>query len=290
MRYFPIFVDTADQSIVVIGGNEQAAQKLRLLRKTEARLHVVAREAVPEIVDLARRGTIEWRAREFDITDLDGCRLIYAAADDDDVLLERVSRLAQARHIPVNIVDRPELSTFITPAIVDRDPVVCAIGSEGTAPVLVRRIREILENLLPAGLGLVARRAGEIRPWLADKLTNGRDRRRFWDGFFDGPIAQRILQGESVDLTAELDAKVHPPEESGRVLLVGAGPGDPDLLTLKAMRALQIADVIVHDRLVGPGILERARRDAERIDVGKSPGRPSPKQDEICAILVDQAR
>lgn len=290
MRYFPIFVDTAEQTVLVVGGNEQAAQKLRLLRKTEAQLRVVAPEVVPEIADLARHHRLEWLARPFAEEDLEQCRLVYAAADDDDTLLAFVSRSARARNIPVNIVDRPELSTFITPAIVDRDPIVCAIGSEGTAPVLVRRIRESLENLLPSGLGRVARRAGELRPWLATRLKSSRDRRRFWDGFFDGPVAQQILNGDSNDLTAALEANLDQAEKAGRVLLVGAGPGDPDLLTLKAMRALQTADVIVYDRLVGPGILERARRDAERIDVGKRPGRPSPRQSDICAILVEQAR
>ncbi len=290
MRYFPIFVDTREQIVLVVGGNEQAAQKLRLLRKTEAVLNVVSTEVETEIEDLARHGRIVLARRPFNESDLTGCSLVYVADEGDDSLLEAVRQAAQARHIPVNIVDRPELSDFITPAIVDRDPIVCAIGSEGTAPVLARRIRETLESLLPSRLGQVARKAGELRPWLASRVKSGRDRRRFWDGFFDGPVAQRILAGETGDFAAALEQTILTRDDCGRVLLVGAGPGDPDLLTFKAMRALQSADVIVHDRLVGPGILDYARRDAERIDVGKRPGKPSPKQDDISRILVEQAR
>ena len=303
MRYFPIFVDLGRQKVLVVGGGEQAAQKFRLLARTSARICLVAPELCPELAAAVEAGAAEWLARRFAPEQLAGCRLAYAATDD---LAEdrRVALAAKAAAVPVNVVDRPQLCTFITPAIVDRDPIVVAIGSEGAAPVLVARIRAKLEAELPAALGAVARFADGLRRRIGATFADGRTRRRFWEGFFDGPIARRLLANDRVGAEALVDdavarADAEPP---GSVVLVGAGPGDPDLLTLKAQQELFAADVIVVDRLVDPRIVAMARRDARRIFVGKTPylgeggackrkdgAAASTSQETINAILVEEA-
>jgi uroporphyrin-III C-methyltransferase/precorrin-2 dehydrogenase/sirohydrochlorin ferrochelatase len=289
MRFFPVFMDLDNQMVVVVGGSEQAAQKLRLLMRTGARLRVLAFEVCDEVASLAAQRRIALERRSLQARDLADARLVYVALDNDREAAMAVA-MARAAGVPVNAVDRQELCDFITPAIVDRDPVVVAIGTEGTAPVLARQIKSRLEAMLPASLGEFARWAAGLRQRAADVIADGRIRRRFWDGLFDGPIARAYLAGNFAmanDLADRELAGAVPVR--GRVSLVGAGPGDPDLLTVKAVRALQEADVIVADRLVGPKILDRARRDARRILVGKTPGRPSPTQAEINAILVREA-
>ncbi|MGD9510922.1 MAG: SAM-dependent methyltransferase, partial [Geminicoccaceae bacterium] len=289
MRFFPVFMDLNDQTVLVVGGGEQAAQKLRLLTRTGARLRVLASEVCDEVASLAARRRIALERRSLQARDLANARLVYVALDDG-AEAAMAAAMARAAGVPVNAVDRQELCDFITPAIVDRDPVVVAIGTEGTAPVLARQIKSRLEAMLPAGLGELSRWAVRLRQHAADAIAHGRTRRRFWEGFFEGPIARAYLAGNFAtahDLAERELAGAVP--VSGRVSLVGAGPGDPDLLTVKAVRALQEADVIVTDRLVGPEILDRARRDARRILVGKTPGHPSPTQAEINAILVREA-
>jgi len=294
MRYFPIFVDLEAASVLVVGGGETAAQKVRLLARTPARLRIIAPALCAELAEAAEAGRIEWIGEAFAPDQLEGCRLAYAASDDD-ALDARVAAAARARNIPVNAVDRPEHCSFITPALVDRDPVVVAIGSEGAAPVLVRRIKAMLEARLPSRLGDLARFAGHLRERVAARWRDGASRRRFWEGFFDGPVARHVLAGEEARASDLIESQLDGPRRAvaaaspGSVTLVGAGPGDPDLLTFKAMRALQAADVIVTDRLVGPKILEAARRDAKRILVGKTPGGASTSQDEIGRILIREA-
>lgn len=291
MRFFPIFLDLDQQPVLVVGGGEQAAQKLRLLRKTKAQLHVLAAEVCAEIEDLAATGAVTLARRRLTARDLAGVRLAYVALADDAEAARCVA-MCRAAAVPVNAVDRQELCDFITPAIVDRDPLVVAIGTEGAAPVLARQLKARLEAMLPARLGALARWAASLRERAASAITRSSLRRRFWDGFFDGPVAAAYLAGAHEEAARLAEQALTAPESvaTGRVTLVGAGPGDPDLLTFKAMRALQEADVIVADRLVSGAILDRARRDAERIMVGKTPGKPSPSQDEINAILLREAR
>ena len=289
MRFFPVFLDLDHQPVLVVGGGEQAAQKIRLLAKTKARIRVLAQDPCDEIAGLAVVGAIALEPRPLAARDLAGVRLAYVALADEAEAARAVA-MARAAGVPVNAVDRQELCDFITPAIVDRDPVIVAIGTEGTAPVLARQIKARLEAMLPARLGGLARWAASLRQRAAAAIRKGTTRRRFWDGFFDGPVARAYLADDfegAADLVERELAGTAP--EIGRVTLVGAGPGDPDLLTFKAMRALQEADVIVADRLVSPAILDRARRDADRIMVGKTPGRPSPSQAEINAILLREA-
>ena len=289
MRFFPIFMDLDDQRVLVVGGGEQAAQKLRLLARTGARLHVFATEACDEIVQWAARRRLTLERRPLHARDLAGARLVYVALEDA-CEAARAAAMARAAGVPVNAVDRQELCDFITPAIVDRDPVIVAVGTEGTAPVLARQIKARLEAMLPAGLGGLARWAASFRQRAAEAIAGSAIRRRFWDGFFDGPVARAYLAGDLTTAGSLLERELAGAVPStGRVSLVGAGPGDPDLLTVKAVRALQEADVIVAARLVGPRVLDRARRDARRILVGKTPGRPSPTQAEINAILIREA-
>ncbi len=290
MRYFPIFVDLDRKPVLVVGGGEAAAQKVRLLQKTSASIRVVAEDLCPELERLAARGAVRHVGSTPVGHHLDSCALAYACTGNlaKDA---KLSFMARARGVPVNVVDTPQLCSFITPAIVDRDPIVVAVGSEGAAPVLVRRIRTAIEADLPARLGRLARLAQGLRGAVAERLKPAA-RRWFWENFFDGPSAAAALDGDeaeaerlALDMLEADDTSLH-----GRVSLVGAGPGDPDLLTLKAVQALQAADVLVVDRLVPKAIVEKARRDARRVYVGKQPRGPSTPQSEINCILVREAR
>jgi len=292
LKYFPIFVDLGGRRVLVVGGGEAAAQKVRLLLKTQARISVVAEELCAELRELGREGRIDAQDRPLRPSDFEETALVFAASASDE-LDERVAACANAREIPVNVVDKPDLSRFITPAIVDRDPVVIAIGTEGTAPVLAQGIKADLESNLPLGLGALAEQARRLRARVAEALPAGAPRRAFWRKFFLGPIRDAFLAGETRDfelgVERALEAGSDGEELLGRVALVGAGPGDPELLTLKAQRLLREADVIVYDRLVGEKVLEFARRDAKRIGVGKTPGQPSPRQIEINRTLAVEA-
>ncbi len=301
MKYYPAFMNLSGRPVLLVGGGEPAARKLRLLLKAGARVTAVAPRINTEIAELAETGAetgaktggVTLRRRRFRPADLEGQRLVIGATGLPAVDAE-VSHAAEAAGLAVNIVDRPELSTFITPAIVDRDPVVIGISTGGAAPVLARRIRATIEALLPSRLGRLASFAESFRSAVAALIPDGRPRRVFWDGFFDGPIARSVLTGNEraareamLSLVNRRGSREAP---EGSVAIVGAGPGDPDLLTLRALTALQNADVVVYDRLIGPEILDRARRDAERIYVGKSKGDHAASQDEINDLLLDHAR
>ena len=291
MQYFPVFADLDGVDVLVVGGGEQAAQKVRLLRKTGARVAVVAESVGDELRMLGERGAIDLLRRPFRANDVRGRRLVYVATGDK-ALDAAVSRAAQARGVAVNVVDAPELSTFITPAVVDRSPVTVAIGTQGAAPVLAREIRARIETLLPANLGELAARAQALRQRVAAAVRDPRARRRLWERLLQGPFGHAVLAGAEIEaeriLASELEAGQRQP--IGRVALIGCGPGDPDLLTLKALQRMQEADVLVIDRLVDPRILDYARRDAERIFVGKEPHGPSTPQAEIDRILVREAK
>jgi uroporphyrin-III C-methyltransferase/precorrin-2 dehydrogenase/sirohydrochlorin ferrochelatase len=290
MRYFPIFADLEHANVLVVGGGEQAAQKVRLLRKTPARISVVAETVTGELAGLEQRGAIAILRRPFAPADLDGKRLAYAATGDR-ALDAQVSCAAEARAVPISVVDAAELSSFITPAIVDRSPVTVAIGTEGAAPVLAREIKTRLESWLPANLGVLAERAQSLRSRIAQGISDPRARRRLWERLLLGSFRRAVLSGADAEanriLATEIAGAAAP--SAGRVFLIGCGPGDPDLLTLKALQRMQEADVLVIDRLVNPGILDYARRDAERILVGKAPGGASTSQAEINRILVREA-
>ena len=292
MDYFPLFMRLENQPVLVVGAGEVAARKVDLLARCGAQVTVVAPVASQALRE--RLGAnVRYVAAEFAPNHLDGVRLVVAATDRRSVNAW-VARLADTRGIPVNVVDDAALSRFIVPSVVDRSPVVVAVSSGGAAPVLVRRLRERFEALLPQGLGRVARLAGALRGRVARRLRNGAARRRFWETWFDRVLAREVDGRGDAELRLDAEHVLGQIAAAGRlegeVALVGAGPGDPDLLTLRALRRLQDADVIVYDRLVPAEILERARRDAERIYVGKAAGAHHLPQQEINALLVRLAR
>ena len=297
MRHFPAFLDLHGLACLVVGGTAAAARKLRLLLKAGAAVTLVAPEVEPEIAAQAAAGRIRHLARPFRDADVAGCAVVHAATGRD-AIDRQVSAAARAAGVPVNVVDRPELSSFIMPAIVERDAVVIGISTGGASPVLARRLRAAIEGLVPANLGRLASFAARFRGAVAAKVPAGRDRLRFWERFFDGAIARQVLRGEEtaarekmlslVNGSAARGDRLAP--RDGLVSIVGAGPGDPDLLTLRALHLLQRADVVVYDKLVGPAILDYARRDAERVYVGKSKAQHTMPQDRINALLRHHAR
>ena len=292
MDYLPVFLRLQHQTAVVVGGGAVALRKVSALRKAGARVSVIAPALHPQLAAQAARGELRHIAAAFAPAHLGGAVAVIAATDDAAVN-RAVSEAAQAHHIPVNVVDEPELSTFIFPAIIDRAPILVAVSSAGHAPVLARRVRAQIEALLPARLGALARFMGERRR-AVQRTLGALARRRFWERIVSGPVASRVLAGDGPGaaqayarelLTSQLSSGGGGP---GEVYLIGAGPGDPDLLTLRALQLLQQADVILYDRLVSPQILERARRDAERIFVGKSPGERG-QQEHIHDLLLRHA-
>ena len=292
MQHFPIFVALAGRRVVVAGGGDAAVAKLRLLLKTEAHLTVIAADPSDEIAGWAADGRLTLVRRAMEPGDAMCARLFYAANDDAAEDL-RTGRLAQADGALVNRVDDLHGSEFITPAMVDRDPVVVAIGTEGAAPVLARAIKADLEERLPARLGPLAR-IGKAFRHAAERLPFGRARRDFWADYYfrAGPAAWQAdgEDGAADALPRLLDDHLSREGRAAHVAFVGAGPGDPDLLTMKARRLLDEADVVLFDRLVSPEILELARREATMVSVGKEGFGPSLSQDEINALIVTHAR
>jgi len=292
MKHFPIFLSITGRRILLSGGNEAALAKLRLLLKTEAKIEVFSKNPAPEIVAWGASGRLALQLREITAGDFAKAALFYAA-DEDAAKDAKTAQLARQAGVLVNIVDNLNHSDFITPAIVDRDPVVVAIGTEGAAPVLARAIKADIEARLPVTLGPLARIAKAFRG-AADALPMGRKRRDFWSAFYfgNGPVAHE-MGGETAvnavldNLLAEHLAAQAP---KGHVDLVGAGPGDPDLLTMKARNALDKADVVIYDRLVAPEILELARREARLIDVGKQGFGAATPQAEIDRLIVQHAQ
>lgn len=287
MKYFPIFLRLEGARVLVVGGGEVAARKIRLLRGSGAHIEIVARELNDELRDLAAQGGARLIAADFQKEQVQGCRLVIAATSDSD-LNGAVARAAEAAGVPVNVVDDRSRGTFITPSIVERGPVTIAISTGGAAPVLARRLREKIEALLPAAYGRLADFMEKHR----DRARQGSsDTRRLWERFLDSGAPERVLAGDEKSAASELDALLNEGNvATGEVYLVGAGPGDPDLLTFRALRLMQQADVVLHDRLLTPGILELVRRDAQRIFVGKGPRSHEMSQEEINALLVKLAK
>lgn len=291
MDHFPIFVAMNGKNVLLSGGGDAALAKLRLLLKTTAHISVFAADPAPEIADWAAQGKVTLHRRKIASSDAANATLIYAA-DEDATVDARTAAIARDAGVLFNIVDDLHGSQFITPAIVDRDPVTIAIGTEGAAPVLARSIKADLEERLPSALGTLARIGKGFRK-VAEALPAGRARRDFWRDYYSrtGPVAaeageQAIEQALAGTFAAHLGRKSRP----AQISFVGAGPGDPELLTLKARKLLDEADVILHDRLVPGAILELARREATLIDVGKTGFGPSTPQDHINTLIKTHTR
>ncbi|MDY7559621.1 siroheme synthase CysG [Pseudomonas sp. 10B1] len=291
MEFLPLFHNLHGSRVLVVGGGEIALRKSRLLADAGAVLRVVAPEIEVQLRELVEGGGGEVIVRGYVESDLDGCVLIIAATDDEP-LNAQVSRDSKRRCVPVNVVDSPALCSVIFPAIVDRSPLVIAVSSGGDAPVLARLIRAKLETWIPSTYGQLAGLAARFRSQVKNLLPDVQQRRAFWEEVFQGPIADRQLAGQGAEAERLLVAKINGevPSAVGEVYLVGAGPGDPDLLTFRALRLMQQADVVLYDRLVAPAILELCRRDAERVYVGKQRADHTLPQDEINQQLVELAK
>ncbi|CAD7493335.1 siroheme synthase CysG [Aeromonas dhakensis] len=291
MDYLPIFCRLDNKPVLLVGGGEVAERKARLLLDAGAHLTVVAPELDPELAELAANGSIEWLAGEFAPAHLTGKWLVVAATDRREVNALVYQSANQAR-IFANVVDDPKRSSFIMPSIIDRSPLMVAISSGGKAPVLARLLREKLEAMLPQHLGAVATFAGSLRDRVKARFATMGERRRFWERLLGADrLGQALARGDSASahqladtLFAE-ESKAH-----GEVVLVGAGPGDPGLLTLHALRQMQQADVVVYDRLVSDEVMALVRRDAKRIFVGKQAGNHCVPQEGINQLLLDEAK
>lgn len=289
MKHFPVYMAVAGRKIALAGGGAAALAKLRLLLKTEARIVVFAPVADAEIKGWADAGRLTLLARPLRGADLQDAVLVYAASEDA-VQDAQVAQLAAAARVPVNIVDNLTDSSFITPAIVDRDPVTIAIGTEGAAPVLARALKRDLEERLSPRLGLLARVGQRFRA-AAEALPFGHRRRDFWSDYFLGAGPRLADEGDAERALTDLLARhLQAESKAGHVAFVGAGPGDPELLTLKARKALDLADVVIHDGLVTAEILELARREATLINVSKIGFGPSTPQEDINRMIVAHAR
>ncbi|MFW2374144.1 MAG: siroheme synthase CysG [Gammaproteobacteria bacterium] len=293
MDFLPIFVNIKQQPCTVVGGGAVAARKVALLLKAEAQVTVISPELAGELVQMAENDDITHLARKFEDHDIDLPVLVIAATDDESVN-RRISELAKARGIPVNVVDNPTLCSFVMPSIVDRSPVQIAISTGGASPVLARMIRTKLEGCIPAAYGRLGALVSDFREKVKAKFSSVEQRRKFWEGILEGSVAERIYTGKEDEARAELEQAIEKgsatANEVGEVYLVGAGPGDPDLLTFRALRLMQAADVVVYDRLVSPPIRELVRRDAEMIYVGKERDKHTMQQENINELLVRLAK
>lgn len=292
MEYFPVFLDLKNRPCLLVGGGDVATRKGRLLSKAGARLRVVAPNISTELRELVAQNNGEIFARDYQASDLNDC-VIAIAATDIESLNEQISSDAKARNLPVNVVDNPALCTYITPAIIDRSPLVIAISSGGESPVLARLIRAKLEALIPTGYGRLAQIASSWRDRVKARFNDGDSRRRFWEKILQGPAAELVLNGQEKDAEKIIATEITNDDETitqGEVYLVGGGPGDPELLTLRALRLMQQADVVLYDRLVSDGVMELVRRDAERIYVGKRRSEHAMEQENINQLLVDLAK
>ncbi|MEW6462985.1 MAG: siroheme synthase CysG [Pseudomonadota bacterium] len=289
MQFLPLFHKLQDRPVLVIGGGEVALRKARLLSDAGARLRVVAPEVRSELQELA--GSAGIFLRGYASSDLQGVALVIAATDDE-TLNAQVSAEAQALGIPVNVVDAPSLCSVIFPAIVDRSPLIVAVSSGGDAPVLARLIRAKIETWIPASYGQLANLGKRFRERVKQMFPDVQQRRVFWEDVFQGPIAESVFAGKPEAGERLLQERLAgaAPRALGEVYLVGAGPGDPDLLTFRALRLMQQADVVLYDRLVAPAIIELCRRDAERIYVGKRRADHAVPQEQINQLLIDLAR
>ncbi len=293
MESLPLFFKLKDRPCVIIGGGEVAARKAALLCDAGARVLIVAPTLGRTLGKAADNGHVDYRRGEFEPTDLE-CRVLAIAATDDPAVNRAVAEAAGERNIPVNVVDDPALCSFTFGSIVDRSPVLAAVSTGGSSPVLARLLRARLESLIPATYGRLSLLAADYRQQVKEHFKEPSARRQFWERVFQGPIAEMVFSGrdkaarEAVERALAAEASGTTPV--GEVYLIGGGPGDPDLLTFRALRLMQQADIVVHDRLVSEPVLDLTRRDAERVYVGKERDNHAVPQEDINHMLVRLAK
>ncbi len=290
LAVFPTFHKVAERRVLIVGDGEEAAAKVRLLSETEALIEIISSDPEPALLIAAEKAGARVLEKPFHERMVKGAALVFAASGEASAD-KAVVNAARASGVPANAVDRPELCDFYVGALVNRAPVAIAITSTGVGPVLARHLRAKIEAMLPRETGELARLAESFRDTAAKVLRDGVLRRRFWARFFSGSVATNLYAGREDKARVEAQRLLNGAQDArGFVWLVGAGPGAEDLLTLRAQRILQEADVIIHDQLVPDAVVAMGRRDARRIPVGKAKGAHSVSQDEINAILVREAR
>ncbi len=292
MDFFPIFLDIKHKHCLVVGGGGVAERKTASLLKSGGDVILVSPELTHNLTTWRDMGQLSHRARAFQEGDLDGAYLVIAATDNSEVN-RQIAQLAGARDIPINVVDQPELCSFILPSVIDRSPVVAAISTGGASPVLARLIRSRMESMIPAGYGRLADLCNRFRQRVKETFANPSDRKLFWERTLESGVAERVFSGHDEEADALMEKALSEnrlSQEMGEVYLVGAGPGDPDLLTFRALRLMQQADVVVYDRLVAKPILEMTRHDAEHVYVGKERDKHTMRQEEINKLLARLAK
>lgn len=293
MDFLPLFFKLTNKKCLVVGGGEVAVRKATLLAGAHGKVLVVAEVISAAMRDFVKQEGCACRERKFELADLDGVQLVIAATDNRS-LNKDISRLAHERNLPVNVVDDPDLCSFILPAIIDRSPVVVAVSSGGKSPVLARLIRSRLETLIPSAYGRLAFLVGKFRDEVKANFSTVNQRRVFWESVLQGPVAELVFIGKDAQAEQLLKGALKKQSEVktgvGEVYLVGGGPGDPDLLTFKALRLMQQADVVVYDRLVSERVRDLCRRDAEMIHVGKARSKHTVSQENINKLLIRLAR
>ncbi|MDX2470522.1 MAG: siroheme synthase CysG [SAR324 cluster bacterium] len=292
MEFLPLFLDLKGKPVLLVGSDTGSHNKLSLLVRASANVTVIATQISGEFKALVEEQKIDYHAREFSPSDLEGKHIVVVASENLE-LCESIYKLATAKMMLVNVIDKPDFCNFIFPSIVDRDPLIMAVSSSGQCPRLSRLVRAKLETLFPHSYSRLAKLMGEVRSTTKASIDLHTSRKKFWDKVFASPIIEMFLGGKEAEAREALIRELNAPKEHlkdyGQVCLVGAGPGDPDLLTLRALRLIQNADVLVYDRLVNPAILDFARREVERIYVGKKSSFHVVPQEGINQILVDEA-
>ena len=295
MEHLPIFLDVKGKRVLVVGGGTQAARKAEMLVRAGCDLTVIAPELNEDLASLVQDYPINYKITELNADDVESCLIVFGASEDDSIN-RKLHDLASAAGILVNISDTSDLCDFIMPAIVDRSPLLIAIASSGAAPLLTRTLKARIETTVPAAYGRLASFAGRYRERVKESIPDTTRRRRFWETMFEGPVAEHLFSGQELEAKTLMDALLEEAAADGdkaprgEVYLVGTGPGDPDLLTFRALRLMQQADVVLYDRLIGDGILNLVRRDALRIYVGKMKKDHVVPQEEISEMMVRLAR
>lgn len=292
MDYFPVFVKLKDQDCLVVGAGEIAARKIELLARAGAKITVIAKKISPAVSSLEAAHPLNLLQKSFIPTDLRGFRLVVSATDSKETN-QLVAKVAEEQNILVNVVDNPDLCSFIFPAIIDRSPIIAAVSSGGAAPVLARLLRAKIESIIPPAYGRLAHLAEKFRIDVKKHIKEPAQRRIFWENIFQGSVPELVFAGNEQGAEQQLQQALNKQKDSvsqGEVYLIGAGPGAPDLLTFRALRLMQQADVIVYDHLVSPEILDLARRDSEKIYVGKQRQKHTLPQESINTLLADLAK